>query len=100
MPSNNIILCDSFTYNGQIYTIYDPTDVTDPNGTGYINPLTGRPYFSCQPFSKNLAAMQHDLNLTGKSTFSFADHKFGPDPTRFFEDFMRYNYPNRHPNLG
>lgn len=66
---------------------------------GYINPATGLPYPSSQPYAGNLAAaMQAEAQQHGSPSLGFS-RNFGPNEQRFFQDFQRHNFPDRHPNL-
>ena len=80
------------------YTIYDPTGVRQ---RGYINPATGQPYPSSQPYLKNLASA---LNHSRNSANYRGDHLISPErETSFFSNediqifhqFMRHEYPLR-----
>jgi hypothetical protein len=87
------ILGHLFTYQNGSYTIRDPQNI---GARGYINPQTGLPYPSSQPYAKNLSeAMKDAANRHGNPTVGWNPHAFDANSRRFFEDFMRFNYPNR-----
>src|SRR5450432_4133939 len=55
-----------FTYQNGSYTIRDPQNI---GARGYINPQTGLPYPSSQPYAKNLSeAMKDAANRHGNPT--------------------------------
>jgi hypothetical protein len=88
---------NGFTMQNNAYNIHDPTNI---GVRGYIDPATGRPYPSSQPYAGNLSrAMQRDAEIHGNPTVSLNRQAFDQNSRRFYRQFMRHNYPNRDPNL-
>lgn len=57
-----------FNPRGGRYNVYDPTGMSN---RGYIDPRTGHPYPTSQPFLGNiLAVLQHESNVQGRTTVS------------------------------
>jgi hypothetical protein len=73
--------------------------ITDPNGVsprGYINPQSGMPYATSQPYLSNLlAALENEVRLHGGSTVTLHSSNWGHVEWRFLSEYMRYNYPHR-----
>jgi hypothetical protein len=64
-----------FNVQGNRYNIMDPSGVA---ARGYIDPTTGLPYQSSQPYLRNWAdALQHQLHISGQSTSSLTSDKYG-----------------------
>jgi hypothetical protein len=80
-----------------LFRVYDPTGI---EGRGYIDPATGRPYPSSQPYAKNFSkALAYTVRSSNGAAISIFDpSEFQGNPGRFWEEFMSYNYPNRHAN--
>jgi hypothetical protein len=76
-------------------------NIFDPLGQGlrgYINPNTGQPYNTVQPYARNLSQRMLEASVRhGNSTVGF-DSNFNPNARRFFMEYMRFNYPDRDPN--
>ena len=82
------------------YTINDPSNI---GMRGYINPQTGMPYHSCQPFAKNLSlAMNHEISsLKFKGTSNsctWNPDKYDANASKFYQEYLQYNYPSRSSN--
>ena len=78
--------------NGR-YNVADPTGMSH---RGYINPQTGLPYATSQPYLSNiLATLEYEVNLHGGPTLSLQNTKWGNVEWRFLSEYMRYHYPNR-----
>jgi hypothetical protein len=78
------------------YIVPDPTNI---GGRGYIDVLTGLPYLTSQPYAGNLAVqMAVQANNHGNSTVGWSARGFDANATRFFEQYMQHNYPNRSRN--
>lgn len=57
------------------YHVSDPTGVA---ARGYINPITGRPYPTSQPYFSNLASsLEHQLEVSGRATSSLTNTHYG-----------------------
>lgn len=86
---------DGFRIVNDTYIIDDPTQVAT---RGYLDPVTMAPYASCQPYARNLSnAMTHSVG-GGNTTAQMFTARYGFGADRFFNEFMRYNHPNRSPN--
>ena len=99
-PANNVPAGNpngnSFNLHNGRYTIADPSNI---GIRGYLNPNTGQPYGNNQPYANNLAAaMEHAANAHGSSTVGWNINAFDNNSRLFKDEFMRHNYPNRHPN--
>jgi hypothetical protein len=85
---------------------YGNFHVSDPTGVGaggYIDPATNQPrQVSFQPYANNLArAMAEQINEARRNGNNHDYMSFGhfdPTATRFFNEYMQANYPNRSPN--
>jgi len=79
------------------YSIIDPTNCA---AGGYLDPNTGRPFtHSFQPYATFLAnAMEAHANENNHSVRSWASRDYDPVANRFYNEYMRYNYPNRSSN--
>lgn len=72
--------------------IQDPLQQSE---RGYLNPVTGRPFQSSQPYARNLArAMQNYADQEGQTTTSFPPI-LGTNASRFYNEFLAYNHPQR-----
>jgi hypothetical protein len=87
---------NGFSFDGQVYTINDPTNVRN---RGFLDPITMRPFnMSYQPYATNLSnAMAHAVQ-NNNPTQGMDPSIYGYNATRFYSEFMRYTYPNRDPN--
>ena len=87
---------NGFSFDGRVYTINDPTNVTN---RGFLDPITMRPFnMSYQPYARNLSnAMAHAVQ-NNNPTQAMDPSIYGNNATRFYGEFMRYTYPNRDPN--
>ena len=83
----------SFSIINGVYTIHDPTNV---GGRGYLDPNTGQPYPTSQPYARHLAdAMDRNMRLSDLSTGRL-DREFDICAHNFFYQFQSYNFPHRH----
>ena len=81
-----------------LFKINDPTGVAD---RGYIDPSTGKPYATSQPYCRNysltMKKIQENCPATPNRTqvwsevTPFLDEK----AKRFYNEFMKYNHPER-----
>lgn len=77
-----------------IYVISDPTNVAT---MGYIDPETKEAYKrSYQPYAANLAKAMEDSAVRGGSKKTSFDIKaFHEHDKKFYNEFMKDNYPQR-----
>ena len=86
---------NGFSFDGRIYTIDDPTNVRN---RGFLDPITMRPFNSYQPYATNLSnAMAHAVQ-GAQPTQGMNPSVYDHNAIIFYEEYMRYTYPNRHPS--
>ena len=87
---------NGFSFDGRVYTINDPTNVTN---RGFLDTITMRPFnMSYLSYVRNLSnAMAHAVQ-NNNPTQAMDPSIYGNNATRFYGEFMRYTYPNRDPN--
>lgn len=74
--------------------------VLDPLGQGamgYIDPNTDRPYPTCQPYASNISQRMAQVAANRRGRY-ISEYGLDDVAERFFFDFMRHNYPERHEN--
>ena len=76
------------------YIINDPTGI---RARGYVNPATGQPYPSSQPYLGNLArALEHYLAHSPSGAIAFNIREFSAEDIDFIYNYMAKEYPNRN----
>lgn len=73
---------NGFSFDGRVYTINDPTNVTN---RGFLDPITMRPFnMSYQPYARNLSnAMAHAVQ-NNNPTQAMDPSIYGNNATRFY----------------
>ena len=74
------------------YIISDPTGVRE---RGYVDPATGQPYPSSQPYLGNLLEAFKDDIKDGLSKTVRPNNNFDRRDMNFWHEFMAHEYPNR-----
>lgn len=95
-PQGNVNPEDGFTRNPNgVYMIVDPTNVAN---RGYLNPATGRPYPSSQPYARHLSNAMEDLWIKERHNQFGNVQKFGEGGWRFYSEYMGFHHPERREN--
>lgn len=87
-----------YTESGPImYPIYHHTNV---GNRGYINPDTGQPYYSNQPFAANIADAMEDHTVNHRTTprdrYNIPKGVLDPNSERFLYQFTGYHKPSKY----
>lgn len=73
------------------YAIYDPTRIA---ARGYIDPTTGHPFLTSQPYAGNLSdALEHQAQRVGRPVTDFNCAELSDDEKRFINQYFDYHNP-------
>lgn len=100
-PAPNPASDRAWTFMNGVFNINDPTGIA---ARGFLNPATGLPYPSYQPYASRFAdAMQRSVDNSGIQTQHINDsvycREFTDRDIAWYKEFMQYTYPNRNPSV-